>query len=204
MKSTKWHDAYTARARKEGYPARSVYKLEEIQKTFHILKKGGRILDLGCAPGSWLLFASRAVGSQGRVVGVDLKPLSIQLPPNVRFLRNDVLHWGTSFLEAVGGPFDAVVSDMAPSTTGNKFVDAQRSLRLCESALAIATNVLRPRGAFVCKVFHGGDFKAFSHRVKESFGRVAHVKPKCTRKASKEIFVVGLGKKHGEQGKKGK
>jgi 23S rRNA (uridine2552-2'-O)-methyltransferase len=84
---------------------------------------------------------------------------------------------------------------MAPSTTGNKFVNAQRSLELCESALTISLRVLRPKGAFVCKIFHGPDFKDFSNRAKASFGRVAHVRPKTTRKASKEIFIVALGKK---------
>lgn len=153
------------------------------------------MLDLGCVPGSWLLFASRAVGGKGFVVGVDITPISLKLPPNVRFVQHDVLSQNASFLEAVGGPFDAVLSDMAPSSTGNKFVDAHRSLELCESAMAIAGHVLEAGGTFVCKIFHGADFKVFSDQVKKSFGRVVHVRPKSTRKASREIYVVGLGKK---------
>ncbi|MBW2107113.1 MAG: RlmE family RNA methyltransferase [Deltaproteobacteria bacterium] len=195
MKSRKWHDAYTARARKQGYPARSVFKLQEIQQRYGVLKKGGRILDLGCAPGSWLAFASRAVGQQGSVVGVDVSPVTMTLPENVRFIHHDVLRWDRAFLEALNGPFDAVLSDMAPSTSGNKFVDAQRSLGLCEAALEISIKVLRPGGAFVCKIFHGTDFKEFSDRAKQFFERLAHVRPMSTRKASKEIFVVGLNKK---------
>ncbi|MDY6838147.1 MAG: RlmE family RNA methyltransferase [Thermodesulfobacteriota bacterium] len=195
VKPHPWHDSYTLRARKEGYPARSVYKLEEIQRAFCVLKKSGAVLDLGCFPGSWLLYASEIVGGKGRVVGVDITPISIQLPPNVRFLQHDVLAWNGSFLEAAGGPFDTVLSDMAPSSTGSKFVDAQRSLELSESALAVAATVLRAKGAFVCKVFHGSGFKGFSDRAKTIFERVAHVKPKSSRKASKEIFVVGLGKR---------
>jgi 23S rRNA (uridine2552-2'-O)-methyltransferase len=194
LKSQKWRDSHTVRARKEGYPARSVFKLKEIQDNFHILKRGSRILDLGCNPGAWLLFASRTVGPKGLVVGVDLTPMSIALPANSRFVRQDVLLWDESFLEAIGGPFDAVLSDMAPSTTGNKFVDAQKSLKLCESALAISLRVLKPKGNFVCKIFHGSDFKAFSNHAKETFGRVVHRRPKATRKASKEIFIIALRK----------
>jgi 23S rRNA (uridine2552-2'-O)-methyltransferase len=195
VKSHPWHDSYTIRARKEGYPARSVYKLEEIQRSFRILKKGGSVLDLGSFPGAWLLYASRVVGRGGRVVGVDVTPVALQLPPNARFLQHDVLAWNASFLEAIGGPFDAVLSDMAPASTGSKFVDAQRSLELSEAALALAASVLKTKGAFVCKIFHGPGFKGFSDRAKGFFERVAHVKPKSSRKASKEIFVVGLGKK---------
>jgi len=172
-----------------------VFKLKEIQENFHILKQGDRVLDLGCAPGSWLLFSSQAVGPKGFVVGVDLTPISIALPPNVRFMRRDVLSWDESLLEALGGPFDVVLSDMATSTMGNKFVDAQRSLELCESALGISLQVLEAKGTFVCKIFQGSDFKEFSNRAKKSFNRVAHSRPKTTRKASKEIYIIALGKK---------
>ena len=195
MKSHRWHDSFTIRARKEGYPARSVYKLQEIQRSFRVLKKGGAVLDLGCFPGSWLLYASKMVGDRGRVLGVDITPLSLQLPANARFLQHDALAMNPSFLETLGGPFDAVLSDMAPSSTGTKFVDAHRSLQLSEAALAIASRVLKAKGTFVCKAFHGPDFKGFSDQAKTLFRRVAHVRPESTRKASKEIYVVGLGKR---------
>jgi 23S rRNA (uridine2552-2'-O)-methyltransferase len=194
VKPDLWHDYYARRAREEAYPARSVYKLEEIQKRFGILKKGSRVLDLGCCPGSWLLFASRVVGDKGIVVGVDITTPTLRLPSNVRFVQHDVLAWDESFLEAVGTNFRTVLSDMAPSTTGSKFVDAQRSLQLSESALAISARVLKPGGSFVCKIFQGSDFKGFSDMVRRSFGRVVHFKPKSSRKASKEIYIVGLGK----------
>ena len=197
MKRNPWHDYYARRAREERYPARSVHKLKEIQKRFGILKRGGKVLDLGCCPGSWLLYASKVVGEKGFVVGVDITPLTLRLPSNVRFVQHDVLARDKSFLEAVGTDFQTVVSDMAPSTTGSKFVDAQRSLQLSESALAISVHVLRPGGAFVCKIFHGSDFKVFSDRVRKSFGRVVHFKPKSSRKASKEIYIVGLEKTQG-------
>jgi 23S rRNA (uridine2552-2'-O)-methyltransferase len=134
-------DYYARRAREEQYPARSVYKLEEIQKRFGVLKSASRVLDLGCCPGSWLLFASKVVGDRGLVFGVDITPLTIRLPSNVRFIQQDVLAWDESFLEAIGANFQTVLSDMAPSTTESKFVDSQRSLELSESALAISARV---------------------------------------------------------------
>lgn len=150
---------------------------------------------MGCCPGSWLLFASEVVGSRGLVFGVDITPLTLRLPTNVHFIQQNVLRWDESFVEAIGTNFQVVLSDMAPSTTGSKFVDSQRSLELSESALSISARVLRPGGAFVCKVFQGSDFKRFSDRVGESFSRVAHFKPKSSRKASKEVYVVASGKK---------
>ena len=195
MKPNPWRDHYAKRAREEKYPARSAYKLEEIQKKFGVLKKGSRVLDLGCCPGSWLLFASRVVGDKGLVLGVDITPLTLPLPSNVRFIQQDLLAWDESFIEAVGVDFQTVLSDMAPSTTGSKFVDSQRSLELSESALAVSALVLRPGGTFVCKIFHGADAKSFSDAVGRSFGRVSHFKPKSSRKASKEVYVVGRGRK---------
>jgi len=194
VKPDPWHDYYARRAREERYPARSVYKLEEIQKKFGVLRTGTRVLDLGCCPGSWLLFTSKVVGDGGLVVGVDITQLTLRLPSNVRFVQHDVLAWDESFLEAVGTNFQTVLSDMAPSTTGSKFVDAQKSLQLGESALAISARVLRPGGAFVCKIFHGSDLKGFSDSVRRCFGRVVSFKPKSSRKASKETYIVGLGR----------
>jgi 23S rRNA (uridine2552-2'-O)-methyltransferase len=194
VKTNSWHDYYARRAREERYPARSVYKLKEIQKKFGILKIGTRVLDLGCCPGSWLLFSSEVVRNKGLIVGVDITPLAIQLPSNVRFLQHDVVAWNELFIKNIGTNFQTVLSDMAPSTTGSKFVDAQKSIQLCESALAISARVLRPGGAFVCKIFQGSDVKGFSDMVRKCFGKVAHFKPKSSRKGSKEIFIVALGK----------
>ena len=128
-------------------------------------------------------------------MGVDITPVSLRLPSNVRFVACDALADGASFFEGIGGPFDVVLSDMAPATTGSKFVDAHRSLELSRSALATASRVLVAGGAFVCKVFQGPDFKAFSDQAKALFGRVAHIKPRSTRKTSKEIYLIGLQKK---------
>lgn len=193
-KRNKWEDHYSRRAKKEQYPARSVYKLQEIQRRERLLKKGHKVLDLGCSPGSWLMYAAETVGKTGLVVGIDLKPVSIDLPANAKVYVYDLLAPGEDFFRIEGGGFNAVLSDMAPATTGNKRVDAIRSFQLCDAALAVADRMLRPGGAFVCKIFQGEDFKAFSDAVKSRFAKHRIFKPESSRKGSKEIFVIGTGK----------
>jgi 23S rRNA (uridine2552-2'-O)-methyltransferase len=189
-KGNKWQDHYTRRAKKDKYPARSVYKLQEIQKKHHLIRKGDKVLDLGCCPGSWLLYAARQTGSSGKVVGIDLNPVSIQVPAHATVLIADVLDLDAGTLDKA---FNVVLSDMAPATTGNKTVDTARSINLCESALYIAKTVLVPGGSFVCKVFQGSDFNSFSEEVRIAFKTRKIFKPRSSRKASKEIFIVGLG-----------
>jgi 23S rRNA (uridine2552-2'-O)-methyltransferase len=187
-----WQDHYSRRAKKDQYPARSVYKLEEIQQKHRLINKGDKILDLGCAPGSWLLYAAKLTGDRGRVTGIDLKPVKIQSAPNIEIISGDVFALDTDVL---GSDFNVVMSDMAPATTGHKAVDAARSAGLCEAALAIAQRVLLPGGAFVCKIFQGPDFNQFVTSVRADFDKQKIFKPKSSRKASKEIFVIGLGYK---------
>jgi 23S rRNA (uridine2552-2'-O)-methyltransferase len=197
-----WADHYTRKAQKDHYAARSVYKLQEIQQRLKILKKGQRVLDLGCAPGSWLQYAAEVVGPKGRVLGLDLKPVDLAKLPGVdtRVAETrvaDIRALDAAALDAIGTGYDLVMSDMAPATTGQKDVDAARSLALCELALETACRVLRPGGHFIAKIFQGTDFKSFSDAVGRHFRRREHVKPRSTRKASKELFVVGLGFKSG-------
>lgn len=194
-KRNRWADHYTRQAKKENFAARSVYKLQEIQKKHHILKKGARVLDLGCAPGSWLQFASTSVGSDGRLVGIDLKSVTVTLPDNATVITGDVAELESHLARLEIDRFDAVLSDMAPATTGNRHVDEARSVGLCEAALAIADKVLAPGGNFVCKIFQGADYKAFTDAVKQRFSRQTATRPQSTRKASREVFVIGLGKK---------
>jgi 23S rRNA (uridine2552-2'-O)-methyltransferase len=188
-KNNQWQDHYTRRAQKERYPARSVYKLQEIQQKHSLIKKGHKILDLGCAPGSWLVYAAKLAGAKGRVIGIDLTPVEIQVPPQVQILTADVFSLD---VESLDKNFHVVLSDMAPATTGHKAVDAARSFNLCETALLIAQKVLLPGGHFVCKIFQGDDFKQFQDTVKTAFHRLDIFKPRSSRKASKEIYIIGL------------
>ena len=191
----RWADHYTRQAKKENFPARSVYKLKEMQEKHGLLKKGGRILDLGCAPGSWLIYAAQQVGKDGCVVGVDLKPITVQVPENVTTHEADIFDLDEDILTPAGKKFHVVMSDMAPATTGLKHVDSARSYNLCEAAWSIAQKALLPGGTFICKIFQGEDFDQFLNLVKSDYKTYKIYKPKSTRKASKEVYVIGLQKK---------
>ena len=156
--------------------------------------KGDRILDLGCSPGSWLLYAAKLSGNKGHVAGIDLKPVTINIPPHVTIYTGDIFSFD-SFSESIGKEFNVVISDVAPSTTGIKNVDSARSFNLCQAALEIAQNVLLPGGSFACKIFQGEDFKQFSDSVKSCFATCNIFKPKSSRKASKEIYIIAKRKK---------
>ena len=194
-KHNRWEDHYSRRAKKERFPARSVFKLQEIQSKHHLIKKGDKVLDLGCAPGSWLLYAANLTGNKGQVVGIDLKPVTEKVPSHVRIYTGDILTLDDRFFESLGKDFNVVVSDMSPATTGNKHVDSARSYNLCQAALSIAQTLLIPGGSFVCKIFQGEDFKEFSDSVRSVFKSHKIFKPQASRKASKEIYIIGLGKK---------
>ncbi len=189
-KNKSWQDHYSRQAKKDQFPARSVYKLAEIQKKHRLIQKGDRVLDLGCAPGAWLLYTAKLTGPKGWVFGVDLKPVSIQLPSHTKIITADVFTLEVGSLEK---GFNVVLSDMAPATTGHKVVDAARSYNLCETALNIAQSILLPGGSFVCKIFQGPDFSLFLDAVRAGFKRLKVFKPQSSRKASKEIYVIGLG-----------
>lgn len=190
-----WQDHYTRQAKKEQYPARSVYKLQEIQKKFNLIQKGQTVLDLGCAPGAWLLYAGEVAGVKGTVIGIDLKPVAIKLPAHVKALVGDALNPDDPVFMGMEPEFHVVLSDMAPATTGMKDVDAVRSYHLCRAALDITQKWLVPGGAFVCKIFQGEDFKVFSEAVRATFSQHKIFKPQSSRKASKEIYIIGIGKK---------
>ncbi|MBC8443559.1 MAG: RlmE family RNA methyltransferase [Deltaproteobacteria bacterium] len=195
QQKNRWADHFTLQARKEQYPARSVYKLQEIQGKYQIIKKGHRILDLGCAPGSWLLYAAKQTGKGGRVVGIDVKPLRVKIPAHARFYLADVMAPDPAVLKETAKGFHVVLSDMAPATTGIKDVDAARSINLCQAAFEMAQNHLVDNGSFVCKILHGEDFKRFSESVKSAFLAFKIYKPQSSRKASREIYLIGMGKR---------
>lgn len=190
-------DHYFRKAKDENYAARSVFKLEEIDKKFKLFKPQQVVLDLGASPGSWSQYASQKIGTQGRVLGVDLKAVTVNLK-NAVFIQADLrdLQLEEIFKEqGFQPPFDLVLSDMAPNTTGIRFTDQARSMELCELALDVACRFLKPGGHFVCKLFHSDDFVKLRGEIKKHFQRFEAVKPDSTRKISKEIFLVGLYKK---------
>ncbi len=195
-KNTYQTDYYAQKAKKEHFPARSVYKLKEIQQKFKLIAAGDRVLDLGCAPGSWAKYAATLVGADGRVVGVDLKKVTEKFPANTRMMIDDVLALAEmekeTLEEKIGSGYNIVLSDMAPATTGRKDVDAARSFDLCMAALAIAQKSLAVGGAFVCKIFQGEDFETFKNAVDGSFKTHKIFKPRSCRKESKEIYMIGL------------
>jgi 23S rRNA (uridine2552-2'-O)-methyltransferase len=193
-RKNRWEDHYARQAKKERFPARSVYKLKEMQQKYRILKKGDKVLDLGCAPGSWLIYTAEVTGPAGSVVGIDLQPVTVQLPGHVSVQRGDVYSLNEENLTVLGADFDVVLSDMAPATSGNKTVDAARSFQLCQAALDIARMVLKPAGIFVCKIFQGAEFQGFLESVRSGFKGYQIFKPQSSRKASKEIFIIGLHK----------
>jgi 23S rRNA (uridine2552-2'-O)-methyltransferase len=188
-----YQDHYFHRAKREHYLARAVYKLDEIQKRYKLLKRGDKVLDLGAAPGSWMQLTSQIVGPKGLLVGVDLKEIKHPFPEFVITLQRDI--FDAAFIEELVGkysPFDVVLSDMAPSTSGFRMADSARSELLFEQALTLAGVVLKPQGHFLAKIFQGADFHNILLEVKKLFGRVKVVKPNASKKESKEIYILGM------------
>jgi 23S rRNA (uridine2552-2'-O)-methyltransferase len=185
------HDYYFKKAKSDNYVARSVYKLEEIDAKYRLLRQNIRVLDLGCAPGSWLQYLIPFKGSRGVIVGIDLKIIDEKISQEVHFLQRDIYEIQTAEITAFAREFDLVVSDMAPNTMGIKSVDHLRSIELCSRSLEIASMVLTNGGNYLVKIFQGGDFSQFTKLVRAHFEKVQIVKPKASRKESKEIFILG-------------
>jgi 23S rRNA (uridine2552-2'-O)-methyltransferase len=187
-------DRFTLAAKQAGYPARSVFKLEEIDRRLRLLKPGMRILDLGAAPGSWTLYAAQKIGKGGKLLAVDLSPIEVPLPGNVTFVQGDALALDNEAL-ATYAPYDVVLSDMAPSTTGNRLGDQTRSFELFMRALAVAEKLAAPGGAFIGKIFMGEDYPNAKKALKKVFGEDRAMKPEGTRASSYELFLIGLGRR---------
>jgi len=189
-------DHYSLKAQKEGYPARSVYKLEEIQNKFNIMKTGQKIIDVGAAPGSWTMYALKVIQGNGLVVGADLKPLNLKKNyPNLFFMQGDVFNKETVDFLCEKGPFDVVLSDAAPSTTGNRLIDTAKSYDLVLQIINLTDNILKQGGNAVYKVFQGEDSKVLFDKMKEMFKDVKSFKPKSVRSESFETYYIGLNKK---------
>lgn len=193
-------DHYFRKAKREGFAARAAYKLEEIDRKRRLLRPGMRVLDLGCAPGSWLQYAAGRVGPRGAVVGIDLQPVTIPLPDQARAVAGDIFTAAPETLAPDGQPFDAILSDMAPNTTGIPSADAARSAELARRALDLAEALLRPGGALLVKVFQGAEFPPLRTAFRERFDKVTVEKPKSSRSESVEVYLLGTGKRGGDSG----
>ena len=196
--SRKWlerqlNDPYVARAKREGYRSRAAFKLIEIDDKHHLLKHGGRVADLGAAPGGWSQVAAKRVGSTGRVVGIDI--LDMDEIPGVEFAKIDFLDpEAPDHLKAMlGGPADVVLSDMAANAIGHRQTDHIKIMALVEAAADFAKEVLKPGGAFLAKVLQGGTEGALLAALKRDFAAVKHVKPAASRSDSAELYVMATG-----------
>ncbi len=193
----KINDYYSKKAKKEKYPARSIYKLEEVQQRFKFLSRGDSVLDLGCFPGSWSLYAAEVVGPKGIVVGVDLQQADEVARPGgapIHWLCQDIM--APELLVAVRQfrpAFRVLISDLAPKTTGSRWADAQQSLILVRHTLALTEELLLNKGHYLCKVFQSEDFPEFVSEMKKRFAMVKVQKPKSSRIESREVFVLGMG-----------
>ena len=210
----KLHDKFFKQAKEEGYAARSAYKLKQIQEKRRIIRRGDRVLDLGCAPGSWLQVASELVGPGGGrggggggvVGGIDLKPVEIDCGPNTRVMVGDIFATDAATLlglaSAEGAPVkkvDVVLSDMAPSTEGGAggSIDHFRSVELCRRVLELTPALLRPGGNLVMKVFEGEAYPELLKETSRMFDDVKGFKPEASRDVSREMFVTAKGLKAG-------
>ncbi len=194
----KVQDHYFHKAKREGYRARSVYKLQEANHKFRFLKRGSNVLDLGASPGSWSRYAAKRVAPEGRVVAVDINPMQ-GLGPDVILFTGDIFEIEPAELAKLlpgNSGFHVVLSDMAPKTTGNRGVDHLRSINLAETALYFAESLLESgQGTFYCKVFEGGELQAFRQGCQQRFQSVRTFKPKSSRSESVEIFLLCRGLK---------
>ena len=172
-----------------------MYKLQELDRVHRLLKPGMIVVDLGCRPGSWLRYAAKRVGSSGRVVGIDRQDLPEAPPDNARVIVGDVFTVQTQRLvDACGGPVDVLLSDMAPDTTGIGHVDSARSAALCERALELAEELLKPGGSLLYKIFQGGDMQEVVAATRALFTRVSVEKPAASRSRSREQYVLATGR----------
>jgi 23S rRNA (uridine2552-2'-O)-methyltransferase len=187
------NDPYVASARSEGFRSRAAYKLIEIDDRHRLLKQGMRVVDLGAAPGGWSQVAARRVGARGRVIAIDV--LDMPAIPGVEFLQLDFLDaTAPDKLKAMlAGEADVVLSDMAANATGHRKTDHLRIMALAEAAAEFAREVLKPGGAFLCKVLQGGTEAALLAQLKRDFAGVKHVKPAASRADSAELYLLATG-----------
>ena len=187
-------DGYTKRARERGFPARSVFKLEDIDRRARLLRPGMHVLDLGAAPGSWTMYAADRVGPRGACSRSISQPITVALPDNARTVQGDAFEVANDDLAAFA-PYDVVLSDMAPATTGSRSTDAIRSAALVERAIAVADELARPGSALVAKLFMGGEYDAVRALVRERYATLKTLRPDGVRAHSVEVFLVATGRR---------
>jgi len=183
-------DYYSCLAKKENYPARSVYKLEQINMKYNVIEQGYKVIDLGCAPGSWFLFLSKKIGPEGKVIGVDIQDLKIEIPKNAEFIKSDIIDF------KIDGEFNLIVSDLAPNTSGIHAVDTGKSVEYCETALEIAKINLKQGGNFICKIYEGEGTEELFQKVKKCFSLAKRYRPMAVRRESREIYIIAKGFKY--------
>ena len=189
-----FNDPYVKMAQKDGYRSRASYKLLEIQEKDRILRPGTTVIDLGAAPGGWSQVTSRVLGDKGRLIASDI--LEMDSIPDVTFIQGDFTEESVlaQILEAVGNhPVDLVISDMAPNMSGVKLADQARAMYLCELALDLAGQVLRPGGDFLIKIFQGEGFDVYHKQVRTMFDKVQMRKPLSSRDRSREQYLLARG-----------
>ena len=193
---SRYKDYYSIKAKQENYPARSAYKIQEIDDKYRIFTKARRILDLGASPGAWTQVA-RERSPHAIIIACDLKPITISLTQHTYFFQEDVINRSAEFEIVLSkyAPYDIIMSDMAPQTTGVITTDAYRSLALCEEACMLATQYIHPRGTLVTKIFMGTDMKKYQQFLQQYFVSVHAFKPKSSKAESKEIFYIAQTRK---------
>lgn len=187
------HDRFFRLAKREGKLARSVYKLEELDRRDRLVHKGDSVLDLGASPGSWLEYILRAIGPEGKACAVDLKPIHKKFKGLANFRLGDVRSLTGDEFAGVAERFDVIVSDMAPNTSGIRIVDQAKSLELCECVVSLAGRVLKKGGNLAMKIFCGPDTETFRASLAKRFRTVKLRKPGACRGESMESYIVGLG-----------
>lgn len=188
-------DAFYRKAKEEGYRSRAAYKLLELNRRFHLIRPGDRVVDLGAAPGGWLQVASQLAGKKGRVLGVDIQPIEPVAEENVLILQGDVTseECQERIMELLGSRADCVLSDLSPRLSGIRYADVSRSSELVRSALQIASRLLRPGGNFLVKTFVGEELNPLSLELKDYFRSLKRTRPESTRKGSSEIYLCAQG-----------
>ena len=193
--SKRTKDFFYKQAKEVGAVARSFFKIEDLDNKYRLVKPKMRIMDVGAAPGSWIQYLLNKTGEEGFIYAIDLNPLNISIPDNVVFDQKNLFDIPPEEIKDTHGMFDLIISDVAPRTTGSDFVDQTKSYNLVEHVRQIAILVLKKNCNMICKMYQSGDTKVFVEDMKKVFTDVKIQKPESSRKQSREIFIVGLGKK---------